>query len=282
MRDTGKENIREQLLVLAEPQYRAFSAKLLPGTEYILGVRLPVLRKMAQELVKSRKDSQEDLRETENWKMYLEEIGQSYQEKEVLYFEEIMLSGMIIGFLKAMQDQEMLREKDNITKRNEKTRNNKVHLKTDEVLLSEILDWITWFVPMIDNWSVCDSFCAGLKIAKKKKEEMWEFLMPYLHSEREYDLRFVIVMWTHYYIEENYVDRVIYHIDKIHHEGYYVKMAAAWCLSICYVKFPEKTLSYLKGDNYLDDFTYNKTIQKITESLKVSKEEKINLRAMKR
>ena len=33
-------------------------------------------------------------------------------------------------------------------------------------------------------------------------------------------------------------------LGKVHHEGYYVKMAAAWAVSVCYVKFPEKTKSF--------------------------------------
>lgn len=44
--------IRTQLEQIAEPKFRQFTAKLLPGTENILGVRLPLLRKMAKELAK--------------------------------------------------------------------------------------------------------------------------------------------------------------------------------------------------------------------------------------
>lgn len=40
-------DIKEQLSLLAEPAYRDFSSSLLPGTEHILGVRLPALRKIA-------------------------------------------------------------------------------------------------------------------------------------------------------------------------------------------------------------------------------------------
>ena len=44
--------IRERLETMAEPQYAAFSKKLSPGPEKILGVRLPRLRKLAAELLK--------------------------------------------------------------------------------------------------------------------------------------------------------------------------------------------------------------------------------------
>lgn len=50
-------------------------------------------------------------------------------------------------------------------------------------------------------------------------------------------------------------------------------MAVAWAVSICYIHFPEKTQKLLK-ENSLDDWTHNKTIQKIRESLRISKEKR--------
>ena len=63
--------------------------------------------------------------------------------------------------------------------------------------------------------------------------------------------------------------------------SYYVEMAVAWLLSYCYIKYPENTLKYLKNNN-LNDFTFNKTIDKICESFRVSKEEKLKLKKLKR
>ena len=58
-------------------------------------------------------------------------------------------------------------------------------------------------------------------------------------------------------------------------------MAVAWAVSVCYVKFPEKTRAFLLN-NELDDFTHNKSIQKIRESYRVSKAEKEELKGWKR
>ena len=58
-------------------------------------------------------------------------------------------------------------------------------------------------------------------------------------------------------------------------------MAVAWAISMCFVKFEGKTMSYLKHNN-LDDFTYNKSLQKICESLRVNKDTKILIKSMKR
>jgi len=227
-----EQTIKEQLMERADGEYRAFSASLIPNidVDHMLGVRLPELRKLARKVAIG------------DWRTYL---GQADSD----YFEEIMLQGMVIGYVKTE--------------------------------VEDILRHVADFTPKINNWSVCDSFCAGLKFTEANKERVWEFLQPYLSSEREYDLRFGIVMLLFYYIEDMYISRVLQRLDRIRHEGYYVKMAVAWALSISYVKMPEPTLVYLTN-NRLDDFTYNKALQKITESSRVDSETKKRIRGMKR
>lgn len=178
----------------------------------------------------------------EDWKNNLQTVQNDT-------FEEIMLQGMVIGCVTCDPE--------------------------------ERLSYIQEFVPKIGNWSVCDSFCASLKFAKDNQERVWEFLQPHFSSKQEFEVRFAVVMLIFYYIDEMYVDKVLNILDKIRHEGYYVKMAVAWAISICFIQLPERTMIYLKN-NQLDDFTYNKALQKITESLKVSKDAKQCIRAMKR
>lgn len=84
-----------------------------------------------------------------------------------------------------------------------------------------------------------------------------------------------------HYLQPEYANLAFAHFDRVKQEGYYVKMAVAWVLSMYYVRLPEVTMGYLK-DNRLDTFTYNKTLQKITESLKVDKETKVLIKGMKR
>ena len=43
-------SIRAQLAGLADPVYRDFSCSLIPGCTAMLGVRIPVLRRMAKSL----------------------------------------------------------------------------------------------------------------------------------------------------------------------------------------------------------------------------------------
>lgn len=222
--------IREQIFQLADEKYREFQSGLCPGNDNIVGVRLPLLRKLAKQIAKG------------DWKTYMKEA-------ENKYYEEVMLQGLVLGYVKAD--------------------------------IEEILNFVTDFIPKIDNWAVCDSLCTGLKFTKTNRDRVLNYIKPYLSSEKEFEMRFAVVMLLNFYIDENYIDRVLLLLDGAKHEGYYVKMAVAWAISICYVKFPEKTMEYLKN-NTLDDFTYNKALQKITESLRVGKETKTTIRSMKR
>ncbi len=144
-----------------------------------------------------------------------------------------------------------------------------------------ILEQTSLFIPKITNWSLCDSFCNELKIVRKHKERVWKFLTTYHQSSDAYEIRFAVVMLLFHYIEEKYLDDILFICDVITHDDYYVKMAVAWALSMCFVKFPHETLAYLKNNN-LDNETYSKTLQKIGESLRVDKETKAMIKAMRR
>lgn len=147
--------------------------------------------------------------------------------------------------------------------------------------VNETQKYLDKFIPKIDSWAVCDVVCSNLKIASKNQKEMWDFLEKYIKSNEEFEIRFAVVMYLDYYLNEEYIDRVIKNISKLKSNKYYVQMAVAWLLSVSYVKQKEKTLEYLKN-NKLDDFTHNKAIQKITESYRIPKEEKEFVKTLKR
>lgn len=227
-----KQEIKKKLFELSDQKYKEFHGGLCPGTENIIGVRVPVLRKYAQELFKQK-----------DWKQTIEEIDNEY-------YEEIMLQGMLIG----------------------QAKNENINI---------ILKYVEKYVPKIDNWAICDVFCAGLKATKKYKKEMWNFIQKYLKSDKEFEIRFAIVMILDYYIDKEYLKEDFKIFDNIKHEGYYVKMAVAWAISICLIKFYDETIKYLKVAK-IDNWTYNKSIQKAIESYRISDEKKDFLRKMKK
>ncbi len=77
-----REEVRVEIQQAAEPEYRKFSARLLPDGTDLQGVRLPALRKMAGEIVKGGR-----------WREYLEEYFQGRD----CWFEEDLLAGFCIG-----------------------------------------------------------------------------------------------------------------------------------------------------------------------------------------
>ena len=88
-------------------------------------------------------------------------------------------------------------------------------------------------------------------------------------------------MLMNYYNDDAYIDDTLKELNAVRHEGYYVKMAVAWALSLCFIKQRDKTMTLLQN-NALDDFTYNKALQKCRESFRVSDEDKALLQSMKR
>lgn len=141
---------------------------------------------------------------------------------------------------------------------------------------------LTRFIPKIDNWAVCDTVAATLKRVKKSLPELLDFLQPYIASSEEFELRFAVVMLMDYYVTPAYIEMVLDTLCHVSHKGYYVKMAVAWALSVCFVKFREETLPVFLEDKLSDVFTHNKAIQKICESYRVSEEDKQLLRERKR
>ena len=146
---------------------------------------------------------------------------------------------------------------------------------------AERMEHLGTFIPKIDNWAVCDVTCGSLKSAAKNREAYWTFLAPYLASKREFEVRFAVVLLLSHFIVPEWIGRVLAVLADISQEGYYVKMAVAWAISVCFVKFREETLLLLEN-GVLDDFTQNKAIQKCCESFRVSDSDKALLRGMKR
>ena len=224
-----KEEIRKSLLEMGDKRLAEFSGRLIPGAENIIGVRLPELRKYARLLAK--------------------EMGEEALAGEDIFYEEIMLRGFVIGYL-----------------------------RTDP---EHRLELIRGFIPLIDNWAVCDSFCPTLSFTRKNMELVRGFIEPYLTSDKEFEQRFGVVMLRCYYINDQYIDSTLASLSEVDTSRYYSSMAVAWAVSECYIKSREKTLPFLENKAF-DPATHNRAISKICDSLRVSPEEKKKLRKLKR
>ena len=146
--------------------------------------------------------------------------------------------------------------------------------------IEERLIYAAEFIKKIDNWAICDSFCSNFKSARSNREEVFEFIMKYSDSDREFEKRFVIVMLMSYFLIDEYIDRALEIIVSIDKKEYYVMMAAAWALATAFTKYREKVLDILKEQS-LDCATHNKVISKCRESYRVTEEEKEILKELK-
>jgi 3-methyladenine DNA glycosylase AlkD len=142
------------------------------------------------------------------------------------------------------------------------------YIKSD---IHTLLKYFEKFIPQVEDWAVNDSLCQNFKIARKYPKEVWKFLMKYKNSKKEFESRIVSVMLLSHYLNDEYIDSVIELLGELNTDNYYSKMGVAWAIATIMGKYPDKCLKYLKStDCNLDKTTYNKSLQKIRESLRIS------------
>ncbi|MBQ7813166.1 MAG: DNA alkylation repair protein, partial [Thermoguttaceae bacterium] len=146
------------------------------------------------------------------------------------------------------------------------------------------LDAIAAFAPFIDSWAVCDIFSSSLRVPKDRRADFWNFLDFCAASERPFEVRFAAVATLNHFREKNYLDAVFERANQIAARRlgeYYVDMSLAWLVAEAFIRFPDATLNFLERNNF-DDFTFNKSLQKIVESRRVDEETKAEIRRLKR
>ncbi len=206
-----------ELNSLADSKYREFNKKIVQTKQEILGVKVPLLRKIAKRLSK------------ENPIEFIK------LDKPKIY-ELILLEGLILSYIKGSF--------------------------LDKLILFED------YLKKVDSWAQVDSVISSFKTIKKEKTEVLEVVKKWLKSDKEFMVRTGLVILLTYYIEKDKLDTIFKLSETVKHQGYYVKMANAWLISVCMVKFPNETLIFLK-DNRLDKTTHNKAIQKSRESFRL-------------
>ncbi len=274
-----REEIREMLAQYADTQYREFSAGLIPGAKPLLGVRLPQIRQLAKCIVNDKSN-------TLRWQ---EETAACEGVCADLFFEETMLRGMLIGYGTAKKG----------------------------ISCEEGIAYLKAFIPCVDNWSVCDSFCNSFTFANRYRDAVWTFIQPYLYSKQEYEVRVGLILLLSQYlkydvdnhkisrnrtvsmadIEQNpantersaqtkaqypYLEKILIVLNRVFSQGYYAQMAAAWLMAETFICFPYEACRMLADACQMDAWTYNKALQKIRESLNPDKDVKNYVKSLKR
>lgn len=160
-----------------------------------------------------------------------------------------------------------------------------------KVPLEERLERFGKFVPAIDNWAICDTVCGGAKWAKKRtagksaaisskdssrqdthrnakytdndtRRKIWEWLGKYYRSDREFEVRFAIVMSMCHFLEREWLPRIFNAMEALDFDNirsdypetavkgaspYYVRMGTAWLLATALAKYPEETRDFVNS-----------------------------------
>ncbi len=263
MNNPSYVSLRPVLENMAEEKYRAFHARLVPGIHSFLGVRIPLLRKLGRDLAREFSDAAE-------WTGFLEQVPALY--------EEVMLRGILIGLMPPQMVQDAARSAGCGAN-------------------AFYFDLVSSQVQYLDNWALCDCFCAGLKQKEFLNDSFFRAIRAELLQSPAagcWQIRTCLVLMLSHFTDEPHILQILDACraavrrlpDFRYEDTFYVRMGTAWLLAECYIKCRAETSAFLFGavsrENIADDWTFNKAIQKIIESNRVGPDEKALLRSYKR
>ena len=159
------------------------------------------------------------------------------------YHEEILLQGLVIS-----------------------------RIKDEEIFYKYFKEYIK----KIDNWALCDTFCSSIKIVRKYEDKYFNESIKLSLSDKEFISRVGLVTILDHFINKENLSTIFNTLNSINSDKFYINMAEAWLVCEIYTKYSNETLEFIKNNN-LNKFTQNKSISKIRDSYRVSKEEKEEL-----
>lgn len=140
---------------------------------------------------------------------------------------------------------------------------------------AEKAPYLLAFAKTIENWAVCD--CSVVKVPKAEREQYFEFFCGLLQSNQPFVCRYGVVNLMSNYLDDAHIDKVFSSLSTITEWGhYYVDMGVAWLVATAMAKCRDKTVQYMEDDGkkVLNKFAYNKALQKMRDSYRVSPEDK--------
>jgi len=212
------KDYQKYLISLKDIEYKNFHSKLTNTNYEIIGIRVPIMKRIAKEICKG-------------------DIESYFELSDFNYYEEVMIYGLVLS-------------------------------SSEEKYIDK---YLYKFISYVDNWAICDSFCSNLKIVRKKLGKYWIYFNSLIDLNKEFNTRISLVIFMNYYLCDNYIDRVLKIVSNINSDYYYINMAISWLLSVAIIDYQDKVLELLKSKK-LSKFVQNKTISKIRDSYRISKE----------
>lgn len=144
---------------------------------------------------------------------------------------------------------------------------------------SHTVEELERFLPYVDNWATCDLLAP--KAFRKDPEPLPQQVFQWLQAEHPYTVRFGLGVLLRFYLDDWFQPCYLDWAAQVNWEEYYVKMMVAWYFAEALVKQSEAALPYLM-EHRLSPWIHNKTIQKATESFRITPEQKQFLRTLRR
>ena len=262
-------------------KYKDFHLPLVPGvsSDSLIGVRVPVLRKLAKEFFGTAKTS--DKSQTGTVRTVGGSVAKFMDTLPHKYFEENHIHSMLLEHIKDFD---------------------------------ECLARTEQFLPYIDNWAICDG--KKPRALLKDVPQFLKRIQEWVKSDHPYVVRFGINMLMDLFLDDRYDPKFLKWVAAVDtakfkslpagspngsaavmapnprvaaatpagvtlaNPEYYVQMEVAWYFATALAKQWDDAVPYIEKRK-LDPWTHNKAIQKSIESFRVTDEHKAYLRTLK-
>lgn len=137
------------------------------------------------------------------------------------------------------------------------------------------------FLPYIDNWSLCDSFCASLRFPPSEFSLWFDKMERLAVDSRPFFARFAAICSVERFPTQSFGDRMLALLSSVSCGAYYTRMGVAWAGATLYRSRPDEIRSALSAHQF-DAWTHNQMIRKICESCTTDPASKELLRTLRR
>ena len=266
-------------------KYKDFHLPLVPGIsgDSLIGVRVPILRKLAKEFFGTAKTSGKSQARTVRTVggTVASDVAKFMDALPHKYFEENHIHSMLLEHIKDFD---------------------------------ECLARTEQFLPYIDNWAICDG--KKPRALLKDVPQFLKRIQAWVKSDHPYVVRFGINMLMDLFLDDRYDPKFLKWVAAVDtakfkslpagspngsaavmtpnprvaaatpagvtlaNPEYYVQMEVAWYFATALAKQWDDAVPYIEKRK-LDPWTHNKAIQKSIESFRVTDEHKAYLRTLK-
>lgn len=145
--------------------------------------------------------------------------------------------------------------------------------------LDECMEELEKFLPYVDNWATCDQMSP--KIFRRHKDVLLARIKEWVESDRAYTIRFGVGMLMEHFLDDDFDPAYPEMVAGLRSDEYYVNMMIAWYFATALAKQYDSILPFIE-EKRLDDWTHNKAIQKSVESRRITEEQKLYLKSLKK